>query len=90
MIITMMMIIITIIIKLIKKIIIIALKGAIRDFYNLLTARELPPYHVQHTERLPRANMHATWCGGTAQLLSCTEFKSHLFKINLIAETINR
>ena len=32
----------------------------------------------------------ATWYQGTAQLLSLTEFKSHLFQLILLAETKNR
>ena len=74
----------------------IVFKGAIRDFYNLLTA---PPTvsntyaqvaraqscanHVQHIERLSRARvmLGATWYEGTAHLLSLTELKSHLFEL---------
>ena len=39
------------------------------------------PGHVQHIERLSRASvmLRATWYEGTAQLLSLTELKSHLF-----------
>ena len=42
--------------------------------------------HVQHIERLSRASvmLHATWYEGTAQLLSLTELKSHLFKLYFI------
>ena len=79
-------------------IIIIALKGANRGF--LLTARELSPartfkwpghnrvqiacnsssaYHVQHVV------LRATWYEGTAELLSLTEFKSHLFELYFIS-----
>ena len=80
-------------------IIIIAFKGAIRDFYNLLTAprtvsntydqvaRAQPcANHVQHIERLSRASvmLRATWYEGTAQLLSLTELKSHLFELYFI------
>ena len=65
-----------------------------RFFYNLLTAprtvsnmyaqvaRAQPcANHVQHIERLSRASvmLRATWYDGTAELLSSTEFKSHLF-----------
>ena len=80
--------------------IIIAFKGAIRDFfYNLLTAprtvsntyvqvaRAQPcANHVQHIERLSRASvmLRATWYEGTAQLLSLTEVKSLLFELYLL------
>ena len=40
------------------------------------------PGHVQHIERLSRAS--ATWYEGTAQLLSLTELKSHLFELYFI------
>ena len=76
--------------------IIIAFKGAIRDFYNLLTAprtvsnayaqvawAQSYANHVQHIERLSRASvmLRATLYEGTAQLLSLTELKSHLFEL---------
>ena len=35
-------------------------------------------YHMQHVV------LHATWYKGTAQLLSLTEFKSHLFELYFI------
>ena len=43
--------------------------------------------HVQHIERLSRANvmLRATWYEGTAQLLSLTEVKSHLFELYFIS-----
>ena len=75
--------------------IIIAFKGAIRDFFAVSSLRREPSptrtlkwsgrnrvqimcnkssaYHVQHVV------LCATWYKGTAQLLSLTEFKSHLF-----------
>ena len=74
-----------------------------RYFYNLLTAprtvsntylkwpwRKLvqikcntsSAYHVQHVV------LRATWYEGTVQLLSLTEFKSHLFELYLIGWTI--
>ena len=80
-------------------IIIIAFEGAIRDFYNLLTAPRTVPnmyakwpwrnrvqitcntsssYHVQHVV------LRATWYEGTAQLLSLTQMKSHLFELYFI------
>ena len=42
--------------------------------------------HVQHIERLSRASvmLRATWYEGTAQLLSLTELKSHLFELYFI------
>ena len=73
-------------------------------FYNLLTALRtvsktyaqvalVQPCtnHVQHIERLSRASvmLRATWCKGTARLLSLTELKSHLFELNFIGWTIN-
>ena len=74
-------------------IIIIAFKGAIRDFLQSphSAANCLQPQvarvqscanHVQHIERLSYASvmLRATWYEGTAQLLSLTEFKSHLFQ----------
>ena len=72
-------------------------------FYNLLTAQRTVSNtyaqvaraqscanHVQHIERLSRASvmLRATWYEGTAQLLSLTEFKSHLFELYLIGWTI--
>ena len=81
-------------------IIIIAFKCAIRNFlHNLLTAPRTVSNmyaqvawaqscadHVQHIERLSRASVMscATWYEGTAQLLSLTELKSHLFELYLI------
>ena len=78
---------------------IITSKALFEIFYNLLTAprtisntyaqvaRAQPcANHVQHTERLSRASVmiRATWYEGTAQLLSLTEFKSHLFELYFI------
>ena len=63
-------------------------------FYNLLTAPRTVSNtydlvalvqscanRVQHIERLSRASvmLRAAWYEGTAQLLSLTELKSHLF-----------
>ena len=75
--------------------IIIALKGGIRDSVTISSIRREPSpartlkwprrnrvqitcntssaYHVQHVV------IRATWCEGTAQLLSFTELKSQLF-----------
>ena len=68
-------------------------------FYNLLTApgtasntyaqaaRVQPcANHMQHIERLSRASvmLRASWYKGTAQLLSLTELKSHLFELYFI------
>ena len=84
-------------------IIIIAFKGAIRDFLQsphsatncLQHVRSSGPgatcaNHVQHIERLSRASvmLRATWYEGTAQLLSLTELKSHLFELYFIGWTI--
>ena len=79
-------------------IIIIALKGAIQDFFNLLTAprtvsnmykwprAQSCANHVQHIERISHASvmLRATWYEGTAQLLSLTELKSHLLELYFI------
>ena len=77
-------------------IIIIAFKGAIRDFLQSPhSAANCLQYvcssgpgakcanHAQHIERLSRASvmLRATWYEGTAQLLSLTELKSHLFEL---------
>ena len=68
-------------------------------FYNLLTAlrtvsntyaqvarAQLCANHVQHIERLSRASvmLRASWFEGTAELLSLTELKSHLFELYFI------
>ena len=70
-----------------------------RLFYNLLTAPRAASNtytqvaraqscanHMQHIERLSRASvmLRATWYEGTAQLLSLTELKSHLFELYFI------
>ena len=80
-------------------IIIIEFKGAVRDFRGLLTAPRTVSNtyaqvakthsrasHVQHIERFSRANfmLRATCFEGTAQLLSLTELKSHLFELYFI------
>ena len=72
-------------------------------FYNLLTAprtvsntyaqvarAQSCANHVQHIERLSRASvmLRPTWYEGTAQLLSLTELKSHLFELYFIGWTI--
>ena len=46
--------------------------------------------HMQHIERLSRASvmLRATWYEGTAQLLSLTALKSHLFELYFIGWTI--
>ena len=80
-------------------IIIIAFKGAIRDLFTISSLRREPSrtlkwpgrnrvqimcntlsaYHVQHVI------LCATWYEGTAQLLSLTELKPHLFEHYFIA-----
>ena len=72
-------------------------------FYNLLSAprtvsnmyaqvarAQSCANHVRHIERLSRASvmLRATWYEGTAQLLSLTELKSHLFELYFIGWTI--
>ena len=89
-IIIMMMIIVIIIIIIIIIMNIIAFKGAIQDFLQsphcaancLQHVRSSGPGHVQHIERLSGAS--ATWYEGTAQLLSLTELKPHLFELYFI------
>ena len=68
-------------------------------FYNLLTAprtvsnthaqvarAQSCANHLQRIERLSRASvmLRATWYEGTAQLLSLTELKSHLFELYFV------
>ena len=79
--------------KIIITIIIMALKGAIRDFFlqscytanSLQHVRSRGPGVIVCKSRatypaLITCNMQcATWYEGTAQLLSLTELKSHLF-----------
>ena len=80
-------------------IIIITFKGAIQDFLQsphsaancLQHVRSSGPAqscanHVQHIECLSRASvmLSATWYEGTAQLLSLTELKSHLFELYFV------
>ena len=74
-------------------IIIITLKGAIHEFYNLLTARQTVSMYTQvatvqscanHMQQsrayhMQHVKLPATWCEGPAQLLSLTELKWHLF-----------
>ena len=94
MIMMMMIIMIIIIIMIITiTIIIVALKCANRDFYNLLTASrtvsntyalvvraQLYVYHVQHIERLPRATCRVPrGTKGQLSYKSLAELKSHLF-----------
>ena len=78
-------------------------RRCLRFVYNLLTALQTLSNryaqvaraqscanHVQHIERLSRASVMlcATWYEGTAQLLSLTELKSHLFQLYFIGWTI--
>ena len=49
-----------------------------------ITCNTSSTYHVQHVM------LRATWYKGTAQLLSLTELKSHLFELYFIGWTINR
>ena len=84
---------------------IIAFKGAVRDFIAISSLRREPsptrtlkwPGHnrVQITCNTSSAYhvqlvLGATWCEGTAQLLSLTELKSHLFELYFIVRTMNR
>ena len=78
-------------------IMIIAMKSAIRDFYNLLTAprtvcsayakrsrhNQILPCNISSSYRMSCA----TRCKGTAQLSSFTELKSQLFSFRLLTET---
>ena len=78
-------------------------KALFEIFYNLLTARRTVSNmyaqvarvqscanHVRRIEHLPRASvmLRATWYEGTAQLLSLTELKWHLFELYCIGWTI--
>ena len=70
----------------IMMIMIIIFKGAVRDYFTVsntyaqVAQAQSCENHVQHIERLSRAScLCATWYEGTAQLLSLTELKSHLF-----------
>ena len=85
-------------------IVIITFKGAIRDFLTIsslpckpsqtrtlkwpgrnhvqITCNTLSTYYMQHVV------LCATWYEGTAQLLSLTELKSHLFELYLTGWTI--
>ena len=47
-----------------------------------ITCNSSNAYHVQHVV------LHATWYEGTAQLLSLTELKSHLFEIYSLSEPL--
>ena len=68
-------------------IIVITLKGAIRDFYNLLTAlwtvsnmcAQVTKSRAAHWVLIACSMLCATWYEGTAQLFSLTELKSLLF-----------
>ena len=74
-------------------------KALFEIFYNFLTAPQTVSNtyaqvtqaqpctnHMQHIERLSHASvmLRATWYEGTAQLLSLTELKSHLFELYFI------
>ena len=86
----MIIIIIVVVVVVVVIIVIIDLKGAIPDFYNLLTApRTVSHTHVHVATSCTARGTHralitcnmpcATWYEGTAQLLRLTELKSHLF-----------
>ena len=74
-------------------IIIIAFKGAIPDFYNLLTAPRTVSNTYAQVARVQSCANHvhwalitcsmprAIWHEGKAQLTSLTEFESHLFEL---------
>ena len=70
---------------------------AVSNMYAQVARAQSCANHVQHIERLSRASvmLRATWYEGTAQLLSLTELKSHLFELYfigfiLLAESLNR
>ena len=73
-------------------IIIIAFKGAIRDFFTIsntyaqVARAQSCENHVQHIERSSRASvmLRATWYEGTAQQFCLPELKSHLFELCFI------
>ena len=64
-----------------------ALKGAIRD---LLQSPHSAANRLRHVRTIRNCVqiMCATWYEGTAQLLSLTELKSHLFNFILLAEPL--
>ena len=75
----------------ITMIMMIALKGALHRKLVSNMCAQVPraqpcANHVQHIEHLSCATCHnyATWYKGTAQLLSLTELKSHLFELYFI------
>ena len=78
---------------------IIAFKGAIRDFlqsphsartvtntHAQVAQAQSCANHVQHIDHLSHARvmLRATWYEGTAQLLSLTQLKSHLFELYFV------
>ena len=81
--------------------IIIAFKGAIRDFFTISSQRrELSPTRTLKWPRRDRVQitcntssayhvqhvvLRATWYEGIAQLLSLTELKSHLFELYFVS-----
>ena len=80
-------VVIIIIIIIIVITIIIAFKGAIRDFAISSLRREPSPtrkFKWPGRNRVQITCNAATWYEGTAQLLSLTEFKSHLFEFYFI------
>ena len=58
--------------------------------YVQVARAQLCANHLQHIECLSRASVmpRATWYEGTAQLLSLTELKSHIFELYFIGWTI--
>ena len=58
----------------------------VSDTYAQVARAQSCANHAQHTEHLSRATCRVTctWYEGTAQLLSLTEFKSHLFELYFI------
>ena len=80
----------------------IALKGVIWDFFTVSSLRRELSLKWPERNRVQitcntsgACHMHhvmlrATWYEGTAQLLSLTEFKSHLYELYFIGWTINQ
>ena len=68
----------------------LAVARTISNTYAQVARAQSCANHVQHIERLSRASVMlcATWYEGTAQPISLTELKSHLFELYFIGWTI--
>ena len=81
--------------------IIIAFKGAIRDFFTISSLRREPSpartlnrvqiiCNASSASHVQHVALCATWYEGTAQLLSLSKLQSHLFELYFTASTIHR